>query len=340
MSSRSLLGFLYTANSLKQLGIPVDDALQDHGVSLEHLDATGFISRTQELHLYNSLANFINQPGLGMATADGFGLAGYGAFSLMLMTSRHALHAVQLGMECQEVTYLFGDLSLSLAPGKACLEVHPYHLPDATRDFLVERDMAGMHKLLTDMAGIIGQTLEVTGVKLALPPPADPKPYEVYFQCPVSFGHDHSELEVNSQNMMAPFPQANAMACALYHKQCLAQMQVQQGFGSSITEQIRQYLALFQLRFPSVKETAKQIGLPERTLRRRLMQEGLGYQGILDDVRNRKAQHLLGHTLTPIDEIAHLLGYSESAAFIHAFSRWNQQSPSQYRKRSEQSSTR
>jgi AraC-like DNA-binding protein len=76
---------------------------------------------------------------------------------------------------------------------------------------------------------------------------------------------------------------------------------------------------------------ARQIGMSERTLHRRLATEGVSYQQLLDEARKDAAARYLSDGKLAIGEIAYLLGYSEPAAFHHAFKRWYATTPESFR---------
>src|SRR5207237_2933157 len=78
---------------------------------------------------------------------------------------------------------------------------------------------------------------------------------------------------------------------------------------------------------PSIARVAKMLSLSSRTLQRRLREEGLGYQALLDDVRLRTAQRLLARTRLRAEEIAFLLGFDEFNSFTRAFRTWQGVSP-------------
>ena len=80
-----------------------------------------------------------------------------------------------------------------------------------------------------------------------------------------------------------------------------------------------------------IEEVAAALGVSERSLRRQLGEEGSSFRALVDDVRYVKARQLLGEGRLPVEAIAQQLGYSEAAAFIHAFKRWAGQSPTAYR---------
>jgi AraC-like DNA-binding protein len=72
---------------------------------------------------------------------------------------------------------------------------------------------------------------------------------------------------------------------------------------------------------------AEQLGMSERTLRRRLIEEGTTFSETLDRLRNSLARRYLEDQRISLQQIAWLLGYSELAAFNHAFKRWFGTSP-------------
>jgi AraC-like DNA-binding protein len=76
---------------------------------------------------------------------------------------------------------------------------------------------------------------------------------------------------------------------------------------------------------------ARQFGMSERTLQRRLADEGVSYQELLDEARKQVAGRYLTTSALAIGEVAYLLGYSEPAAFHRAFKRWYATTPEAYR---------
>lgn len=80
---------------------------------------------------------------------------------------------------------------------------------------------------------------------------------------------------------------------------------------------------------PDQKRLACHLNMSERTLRRRLQQESVSYQVILDRVRKERANYYLEQTSLPIQEIAALLGYQHLTAFNAAYKRWMGSTPGQ-----------
>ena len=83
---------------------------------------------------------------------------------------------------------------------------------------------------------------------------------------------------------------------------------------------------------PQASVIAEQLGMSERSLRRRLLEEGTNFAELLDRLRKRLALRYLDDEHVSLKQIAWLLGYSELGAFNHAFKRWTGTSPGQMRR--------
>ena len=78
-------------------------------------------------------------------------------------------------------------------------------------------------------------------------------------------------------------------------------------------------------------DIARLFNISERTLQRRLAAEELRYTDVLDQVRKEQSSSLLRNTDFSQTEVAFICGFSDLSAFHHAFQRWHQMSPGQYR---------
>lgn len=81
----------------------------------------------------------------------------------------------------------------------------------------------------------------------------------------------------------------------------------------------------------SLTNLAEQMNCSPRTLQRQLSQEGLKYQGLLDETRLETARHYLEHSHYSSEEISLLLGYDSPNSFFRAFRSWTGQTPMEVR---------
>ena len=82
---------------------------------------------------------------------------------------------------------------------------------------------------------------------------------------------------------------------------------------------------------PRKKDIAKKLGVSDRTLLRRLSEEGLSYQGIVEETQRNLAKQLLAKTRYSLADVAFMTGFSDQSAFNRAFKRWAGQTPRSYR---------
>jgi AraC-like DNA-binding protein len=77
----------------------------------------------------------------------------------------------------------------------------------------------------------------------------------------------------------------------------------------------------------SMTNVAPKFAISNRTLQRRLKEEGTTFQEVLDGLREELARHYLSTTNYTSTEISFLLGYEEPNSFFRAFRAWTGQTP-------------
>ena len=76
---------------------------------------------------------------------------------------------------------------------------------------------------------------------------------------------------------------------------------------------------------------AKKLGMSERTLARRLAEEGATFIEVVQELKATLARHYLADGTMPISKIAWLLGFEEPSSFSHACKRWTGKTPRELR---------
>lgn len=84
-------------------------------------------------------------------------------------------------------------------------------------------------------------------------------------------------------------------------------------------------------RMPHIEQIASQMGLSQRTLARRLTDEGTSYREITRKTRQSRAEAFLSDPGLTMGEIAFLTGFNDQSSFSEAFKRWTGKSPSHFR---------
>ena len=73
--------------------------------------------------------------------------------------------------------------------------------------------------------------------------------------------------------------------------------------------------------------------MSERSLRRRLKEQGSSYRALILETKMATAGRLLERSDAPIEDVAAELGFSDYSNFRRAFQSWHGLSPSRYRAR-------
>ncbi len=336
MSTRSLLGFIMTMDALRKGGFDVDKPLKKLGIDLSQLSPDGEIERAHELRLLSAVAESLPDPLAGLKAGAIRSLAGYGPLTMLLVTSSTPWEAMQTGVRYQALTYLYGTLALVPGERLSALTIKPVPLPGSCRRFIIDRDMVGTYQLVQDIQINLGLDIHPVKVVFPYPKPKESKVYEQHFGCPVEFDGDEGQFLFRNEDALIPFPAGNRNVHLMYRDQCEQLLKKRESELKTLADQVASHLALFVGDFPTAEDVARTFGLAERSFRRRLSTESTSFRKVLDGVRYRKACELLRETDLSIEGIATRLGYAESAAFNHAFQRWAEMSPGEYRVGSQQ----
>ena len=73
---------------------------------------------------------------------------------------------------------------------------------------------------------------------------------------------------------------------------------------------------------PTFQQVSKQFPLSDRSIQRKLTDEGLSFRKISDDVKKELSYYLVKGNKIKTQDIAYILGYSEPSAYLHAVKRW------------------
>jgi AraC-like DNA-binding protein len=72
----------------------------------------------------------------------------------------------------------------------------------------------------------------------------------------------------------------------------------------------------------SLTQAAQTMHVSERTLKRRLQEEGVSFRGLVAEIRARRAQTLMADDSLSLTDIAARMGFSDPSSFSQVFKRW------------------
>ena len=155
--------------------------------------------------------------------------------------------------------------------------------------------------------------------------------FEEYFGCRVKYRATRDALILRAADLELPF---------VTHNDELLQMLAPQ-FEHELKEGRRKQSILEQVRWvlkrllagsrPDLLMIAKELGMSERTLQRRITEEGTTFRQLLNETRHELVRQYLGNASVEITEAAFLVGYEDPNSFYRAFRSWEGKTPAEWR---------
>jgi AraC-like DNA-binding protein len=169
-------------------------------------------------------------------------------------------------------------------------------------------------------------------MRFAHPRGASRRAIERRFNCSVRFGAEVTEMVLAREQLDLPVRGADPYLLALVRRHADAALGYSPARHGNLRARVER-VALDGLPrgTPTLAGVAEALGMGERTLARRLSEDGAPFRRIVDELRRDMAQGYLADPELSLAQVAYLLGYSEQSAFTNAFRRWTGRSPRRYR---------
>src|SRR5262249_47026654 len=148
----------------------------------------------------------------------------------------------------------------------------------------------------------------------------------------VEFGADKDEFALKLDARELPLIHADTHLNDLLLKYCEAALADRKGDMSQLRTRVENAISsLLPHGRVLVEDVARNLGMSERTLARRLSDERLNFTEILQQLRHDLAVRYLDDRKLHVSKIAWLLGFHEVSAFTHACKRWTGKTPRELR---------
>ena len=160
---------------------------------------------------------------------------------------------------------------------------------------------------------------------------------EKHFGASVDFGMSDNRLFFRKEYLQEPFITSNNLLFNILTgalETFFAVSPDSQGFTDLVSRELMRLGTEGGLTMGNV---ATNLAISPRTLRRRLLDEGVTFQELKKLTRERRARYYLSSTSLSLSEIAFQLGFSELSAFSRAFRTQTGDTPQNYRKRIQES---
>lgn len=199
----------------------------------------------------------------------------------------------------------------------------------ATLEF---RNEAALAAFARNMRKFVGSDLTIPFVSFRHACRSDPARYDALFGCPVRFEADRDAIAL-SPDMLGQSNRLADVAISEFLKDHLETEFRSLDEDSSLANTLVHRLTpMLSDGLPQAADIARDLGMSERTLYRRLAEEGLTFRDVVGRAQSALAQDMLRDSNASIAEIAFLTGFSEQSTFSRAFKRWIGNTPAQFRR--------
>ena len=221
-----------------------------------------------------------------------------------------------------------GGVGNLVTKGQSTSFIYTIHLSGVeAADQICDMSMAIFCKI---MRSLCGENWDPTELFLPRRLPQDSKPYHKFFRAPVRFNADRSAVEFSNHWLTHTPPKADPLLHRFLEEEAeKLHANQHKSLVSELRRLLRKSLAVHK---SSVKDIACQLGMHERTLNRRLREEGTSFRSELEDIRYEVARQLLADTKIPLSQIATAIDYADPTAFCRAFKHWSGISPTDWRR--------
>jgi len=255
-------------------------------------------------------------------------LTSHGVFGYAVMSCRNVRQVLEILTKYYRLLLNNASLNLLEENGKVSIEYYPKRdqLLDQRQD--TELFFAGVLSSIKHLLHLEHIDAEI---EFNYSAPRYVSDYHRTLDCPLHFNADASRVTFSNSLMEEKPEYANPAMLKLYEQQCdelLSRMKNSEG----LRVKVRELLVAAQHQFPSLEQAASHFHMSPRTFRRRLSDESVSFQKILDEVRQELAETYLRNPAISVNHTADLLGFHDVSNFRRAFIRWSGISPSEFKR--------
>ena len=323
----------HIVDALSAEGVAPLDALRGTDLTIDQLRSPSIlVSVNQVVECYRNAIRLARDPHFAFQTGMKTHVSLYGMYGFAILSSMNFRETMHFAMRYHQLATPLVKLRFSEESGVAVWTIDPIPHPSVEARlyrFIVELQF-GVHAAL--QRDVMGPSFHPSGLHVTYDAAQRAREYEKAFGCPVAFRQPANRFVFDSAWLDGAPRLGNEIAYSTVLALC-DDLHDRLRNRLGLAGKVRGYLLANLGRHATLEHVAARLDVPNRTLRRKLRDEQTSFREIHDQLRSEVAIKYLRDTKMTIDDIALALGFSETANFRHAFRRWNQASPIEYRRR-------
>jgi AraC-like DNA-binding protein len=318
-------------DALAAEGVSPADALNGVHLSKSALASPATrVSLNQVIECYRNAARLARDPRFAYHAGLRFHVSTYGMFGFAILSSMNFRQTMNFAVKYHQLATPLAELSFKETDDRGVWNIDPIPHPRvdaAFYKFLVELQF-GIHVSLH--RDVMGSSFVPRELHVTYSPPDDPQTYAKVFGCEVLFDRPENAFVFDAAWLGGAPTLGNEITYSTIIKLCDELME-DLDLRIGLVGKVREILLVNLMRPTSFDAVAKHLHMTTRTLRRKLGEENTSFRKLVDELRMQVAIKYLRDTDLTIEETAYSLGFSDAANFRHAFRRWTNRAPLEFR---------
>jgi len=288
------------------------------------------ISLRQLAKAYRNAVHVSRDPAIALEAGARMRVTTYGMYGYAMMSSTNLREALEFAIKYHEMATPTVRMLIDRDDDEATAILAVEDVLEDEEIFVFNLELQ-LSLALSLVRELIGEDFALSGVRTSYPKPPHADRYAEHFRCPVAFDQSRDELRFDEWWLERPLLRSNPITLEMTREICDRTLR-EMDLGGGVAGQVHGVISGDLRRYCDVESVAAELGMTSRTLRRRLAEDGTTFQDLLRETRTQFAISYLRDTEMKIEDIAERVGFSDAANFRHAFRRWTNKAPSEYRR--------
>lgn len=321
MKNRSPTSLIVLCDIAAKIGVGPETCLANTGLTFDQLqDPNSQHTTRQEVQAIENLVRSSPRTiGLGVDAGQTMHVHAFGIWGFAILTSPTLREAVEISIKYIKLSSAIADIYLRDDCDSAILGFDLNDLPPLTRRFIAERHITVALNFIKEL-GLEREVDTFTVIS------TENDAYYIeklsnLLGIPAKAAESRNGLTFPSRLLDQPLPKSDPVSMRFCVDQCNALLADRNGPLSPWSQKVRETLVEDIATEHTIENIAKKLTVTERTLRRRLTDEGVRFRDLYADTRMAIARELLDVAGLNVETVAWRVGYAEPASFIRAFSK-------------------
>jgi AraC-like DNA-binding protein len=324
---------LWLIECVRQRGKPVKALFAAAGLDPAHLPTSDeHLAAERYLELWDAAMRLVDDPAFAVRAGASFDLGALGIFGFLAISCETLGDAYRRTVPMRSLYNVGASWELETRRDRLRLSWSAWPLKSkaagarAMNEYQVAEMLAAMRQMTK-------QRLVPKRVAFTHEAADAGEAWRETFGVMPEFGADFCGFEADASWLSLQVRTGNAKLRDYFERQCT---EVKAAFARDppFAAEVRQRLvASMNGERAGVREIARSLAMTERTLQRRLTDEGTGFTQVLDEVRREFAERYLARPHLSVGEVGWLTGFNDASSFFKAFRRWTGLTPGAWRER-------